>query len=76
VVDEDHLSSAQQFRELMSAAQDAQLLIKLNEYQAGSDELTDKAIGLQDEIQGFLRQGNREVTEFDETKSRLQMLVM
>ena len=75
VVDKDHLASAQQFRELMSAASDVQLLLKLTEYQRGADETTDKAIDLQPEIGAFLRQSNREITDFDDTVSRLQTLV-
>jgi type III secretion protein N (ATPase) len=75
VVEKDHLESAQKFRELMAAANDVQLLLKLNEYQRGSDELTDRAIDLQQEMHEFLRQGTRDITDFDDTVNQLQTLV-
>ncbi len=74
IVSADHLRAATEARRLLAAWQESEFLIKIGEYQKGSDPLTDRAIDRRDAINKFLRQPTRESSGFGETLAALQAL--
>ena len=75
VVSPEHRAAAGRLRELMSRYADVELLLRIGEYQRGSDPLTDEAIDKREAIDQFLRQGIDETCGFDEAVGRLCELV-
>lgn len=63
----EHISAAGRLRDLISKYNDAEMLIKIGEYKAGSDAITDEAIRKIEPIRAFLKQGLKELSSFDET---------
>lgn len=74
VTTKEHRLAAGRIRELMSRYQDAEMLIKIGEYKAGGDPLTDEAIAKIENIRVFLKQTLEEKESFDETVARLTQL--
>lgn len=75
ISDPKHLHAAGKFRELLSKYQDAELLLKIGEYKAGNDPLTDEAIAKKETMDVFLRQGPADHSSFEETLKRLESLM-
>ncbi|NJN46466.1 MAG: EscN/YscN/HrcN family type III secretion system ATPase [Candidatus Competibacteraceae bacterium] len=75
VVDKDHKVAASRVRELMAKYEEVELLVKIGEYQKGSDPLADEALKKIDAIRAFLRQSTDEQMDFEETVQALQRLV-
>ena len=71
VAGEAHVEAAGRFRETLSTYEEKRDLISLGAYEYGSDPDVDYAIDLIDEMEGFLQQGMREFSGFDETVERL-----
>lgn len=71
----DHQQAVISMREMMSAYKESEFLIKIGEYKEGSDELTDRAIGLRGEIDEFLKQRSNEVSDFEQTMDALEEVV-
>ncbi|KRP74354.1 ATP synthase [Pseudomonas paralactis] len=61
-------------RRLLSAYQQIELMLKLGEYQPGSDALTDLAVNSRQAVDGFLRQDLREPTPMAVTLEQLREL--
>ena len=59
-------------RRLMAAYKKSELLIKIGEYQKGSDPDLDKAIEKQKSIEGFLVQGLDEFSDYEETLQQMK----
>ncbi|WP_092402366.1 MULTISPECIES: type III secretion system ATPase SctN [Candidatus Ichthyocystis] len=74
IVSREHVASAGRVRELMDKYNDVELLIKIGEYKAGSDHLTDEAVRKKDAIAAFLQQGVHELYPYDQTVSDLIQL--
>jgi ATP synthase in type III secretion protein N len=74
VVDRRHRDAAIHIRRLLSRHRDIELLVRINEYQPGSDPLADEALQKIDAIQGFLRETADEATAISETLQRLSEL--
>ncbi|SFC87394.1 type III secretion system ATPase SctN [Kosakonia oryzae] len=72
VVEKEHVSDASRIRQLMSAYQQVEMLIRLGEYQPGNDATIDAAVQMQDEINAFLRQANHAPSDFALTRQQLQ----
>jgi type III secretion protein N (ATPase) len=70
----DRLAAANSVRSLISAYEQKRDLILLGGYSRGSDSRLDRAIAAKGEIDEFLRQGEVERSEFEETWSRLAQL--
>jgi type III secretion protein N (ATPase) len=66
---------AARVRELMAKYEEVELLVRLGEYQQGSDRDADIAIERIDAIKAFLRQSPHERIAFDDTLSHLEELV-
>ena len=75
VIDAPHRAAAVAVRTLLTKYADAELLIKVGEYQKGTDPLTDQAIEKMDAIRAFLRQGENEQVDMPTTIASLKALV-
>lgn len=75
VVDNDHLRISQRLRSLLATYQEAEDLINIGAYAAGSNPEIDVAIERNPGIRDFLRQGVWEKVSFADTVSRLNKLV-
>lgn len=68
------LRAASRFRQLQSRYAEMELLIRLGEYQAGSDPEADAAVTLRPQQLDFLRQDTRACAPFEQTVDRLREL--
>ena len=75
VITPEHRAAAGRMRELMAAYSAVELLLKIGEYQKGTDAATDEAIARHADIDAFLRQGLAEKPSFADTIARLRAVV-
>jgi type III secretion protein N (ATPase) len=75
IVSDEHRAAASRTRELMAKYQEIELLVKVGEYQEGSDPVADEAIDKIDAINRFLKQDINEQVSFDDMLDDLTMLV-
>jgi len=75
VVDAEHLKAAQRLRGLQATYQEAEDLINIGAYAAGSNPEIDRAIERNQGIRDFLRQGVMERVSFADTVTRLKKVV-
>lgn len=75
VITAEHKAAAGKLRELLAKYSEVELLLKIGEYQKGSDASTDEAIAKQDAINAFLCQRLTDKTSFDDTVSQLMKVV-
>jgi type III secretion protein N (ATPase) len=75
VADGAHLQDAAALRRLLARYEEIELLVRIGEYQQGSDKLGDEAVCKIDAIRGFLRERAEESTSFEAMRRRLQALV-
>ena len=71
VIDEEHKTAADKFRELLAAYADVEDLINLNAYVRGTNPMTDKAIDMKPEMDAYLKQGIYEADTFENIRKRL-----
>lgn len=71
VVSREHLQAASKLKEIYAVYADAEDLINIGAYVAGSNRRIDGAIALIDQINAFLIQSVRENSSFNETSERL-----
>ena len=74
VASRDHIEAATHIRALIARHKEIELLLRVGEYQAGSDPLADEAVARIGPIQAFLKQGEGEHTSFPDMLKRLQGL--
>ena len=74
VASAQHVRAAQRMRELLAAYSQAELLIKIGEYQPGGDPTTDTAVEKIEHLRAFLQQHGGEVSSFDQTLEDLEAL--
>lgn len=67
VTSREHVQANNRLRQLMAAYRQIEMLLRLGEYQAGADAVTDCAVKQNDAINRFLRQDLREPVSLDET---------
>lgn len=70
----EHQQANNQLRRLMAAYKQVEMLLRLGEYQPGSDPVTDCAVRLNDAINAFLRQDLREPVPLEKTLQELMKL--
>ena len=70
-----HRDDAARMRQLMASYADVELLLRVGEYQKGSDPLADEAIAKIDAINGFLRQKMHQHEAIYETRRRMHEIV-
>ena len=75
VVDAEHLKAAQRLRSLQATYQEAEDLINIGAYSAGSNPEIDRAIEKNTGIREFLRQGVMDKVSFADTLARMKQLV-
>lgn len=68
----EHLAAAGTVNELMATYNEVELLVKIGEYQRGSDPRADRAIDKIEEIRNFLRQRTDEKSAFADTLAHLK----
>ena len=75
IVEPQHLSAAGALRALIAKYKEVELLVKVGEYQEGSDPKADEAIRRRDSIDAFLQQSTGRVVPFNETLDGLVRIV-
>ena len=76
VVSNDHTSLAQKLKEVLAVYKEAEDLINIGAYKAGSNPRIDKAIKLHEGINSFLRQSVEDPTDYNQCLRALQMLLV
>jgi type III secretion protein N (ATPase) len=71
VVAVEHLNAAGRMRTLLNKYEEVELLVRIGEYQKGSEPLADEALEKIDTINNYLKQGVNEKIGYDETIKRL-----
>ncbi|MEL7390232.1 MAG: type III secretion system ATPase SctN [Pseudomonadota bacterium] len=66
--------AAAEVNALLAAYQDVELLVKIGEYEVGSDPISDRAIDKNPIINAFLRQRTDEFDDFDDVLAKLQQV--
>ena len=74
VTQPQHRKAASRLRALMARHAEVEFLLRVGEYQAGSDPLADQAIERQPAIKALLQQGTDEPAAFDDTIAALQQV--
>ena len=74
VAEPAHIQAGTALRRLLSAYQQIELMLKLGEYQAGNDALTDRAVESRQAVDSFLRQDLREPSPLASTLEQLTEL--
>lgn len=75
VVSAEHRTAAGSIRESMATYRDIELLLRVGEYQAGSDLKVDAAVSRHSAITAFLRQSPHEICELQTTVQRMREIV-
>jgi len=75
IATKEHKKAAAKVREILAKYEEVELLLRIGEYQKGSDRVTDEAIAKIDAVNGFLKQGLDEQPTFEETVAKLQEAV-
>lgn len=75
VASKEHIDMGYQIRDLLAVYREAEDLINIGAYKAGTNPKIDRAVMLIDELRAFLRQGMNETTSFDETIGRLRHIL-
>lgn len=71
----EHARDARRLRELMSKLDEIELLLRIGEYQRGSDSEADFALDRRASIDNFLRQDAQDTAPFDASRAMLMELV-
>ncbi|MGJ8526448.1 Type III secretion ATP synthase HrcN [Halomonadaceae bacterium LMG 33818] len=74
VADDAHLTVAYRLRQLLSAYEDVELMVKLGEYRPGHQPLTDLAVNSRSDVMAFLRQASRAPSPLENTLHQLSEL--
>jgi type III secretion protein N (ATPase) len=75
VVPPAHQLDATRIRELLARHAEVELLVRVGEYQHGSDPVADEAISKVDRINGFLRQASAVQFTLEETRRQMREIV-
>lgn len=75
IIPKDHKKAAGKLREILAKYQEVELLIRIGEYEKGSDAATDEAIDKIDRVNAFLKQGLDERPQYDDTIQQLEEAV-
>jgi len=74
IITEKHLLAARKIRLLLSKYDEIELLLRVGEYQKGSDPLADEAIKKYNQIMDFLKQLSTKITNFnDELRNMIRI---
>ena len=76
VVPPEHRADAARIREILARHAEVELLVRVGEYQPGTDALADEAISKIDRINGFLRQASATMATIEETRLQMREIVL
>ncbi len=76
VTSPEHAKLAQKLREVLAVYKDAEDLINIGAYKAGSNPKIDKAIAVIDNVNAFLKQGVEDPTNYTQTVRMMQQILM
>ena len=71
IAGEDHIKCTRELIELLSEYREAEDMISIGAYSAGSNPKVDRALQFKSKIDEFLRQDTNEPSQFDETLNSL-----
>lgn len=71
IVSDEHKEAAQKLRKVLAKYEDIELLVKLGEYQSGTDSEADFALSHIDKVRAFLQQKVDEKSDFETTLKAL-----
>jgi flagellum-specific ATP synthase len=74
VTTQEHVNSANELREMVSAYYDVEDLVSVGAYKPGSQPKSDRAIDRWDAVNAFLRQDKNECTTSTDTRAVLEKL--
>ena len=74
IVDNDHRSKAQRFKQLYSLYERSRDLISVGAYSKGSDAGIDEAIAYRDKLQAFMQQAMDQPMDYQQSLQQLNML--
>jgi flagellar biosynthesis/type III secretory pathway ATPase len=74
VVPPSHLAGASTVRDILSTHRDAEDLVNIGAYVAGSNPRVDHALARIDQVRAFLRQGIYEASTFDDAQRGVMAL--
>jgi len=72
IAPQEHLADAQRIRELLARYAEIELLVRVGEYEPGSDALADAALARIDLIRAFLRQASGDPEALERTRERMR----
>lgn len=72
----EHRADAARIRELLGRYADVELLVRVGEYQRGTDAVADEAISKIERINGFLRQASATRATIEETRRQMREIVL
>lgn len=75
VISNEQRRNAGRIRDLLARHRDVELLLQVGEYREGNDPLTDEAVARHAAIEAFLRQSEKEHSNFEETLKRMDELL-
>lgn len=75
IVSPEHVKLSQAVRRILSIHQEMELLVRLNEYQAGTDPIVDEALRVVPNLKDWMRQGRNENSPTQETFKGLARIV-
>jgi type III secretion protein N (ATPase) len=76
VTSPEHRADAARIRELLARYAEVELLVRIGDYQLGTDAVADEAIGKIDRINGFLRQPSTAKSTIEETRRQMREIVL
>jgi type III secretion protein N (ATPase) len=74
VITPQHRADASRVRELIARYNEVELLVRVGEYERGSDKTADEAVGKIDQINAFLRQSTSERFSMEDVRRQLREL--
>ncbi len=75
IIEEEHLSSAMRFKEILAVYKGSEDLISIGAYAKGSNPNIDFAISKIDDFNGFLKQRTTEKAEFEKTIETMMTMI-
>jgi len=76
VMPPEHRADAARIRELLARYAEVELLVRIGDYQRGTDAVADEAISKMDRINGFLRQPSTAKATIEETQRQMREIVL
>lgn len=75
IVTQEHIKLASKIRELIVKYEEIEFLVRMGEYEKGSDPLTDTALDKHNAINAFLRQSVNEPVSIEETLNQMRNII-